>query len=800
MKRIIFFVVALRIPFLTVQGDDFGKPIVFEAPRDGVVSIVVKDAKGATVCSLARGLQVKQGRNTVRWHMGTTRLWWTEAQQVKFQAWRKNFGHVPVPDRPWEMVASGEYTWEGVWHAGLGVRLRGWAYHGSSSPWDVGEKDRWGGEHGVPAACAADAERVYLGWTGNEVGRALIAVDPKDNGKPVQDVLWSQVGGFASVHRLAVDAGVVYFVSETTMAAVDAKTGRPVGGPALHKKLSAIWPDAAGKPVRLNPIEDGFCAVAGKLYLTFSGKNLVAQVDAKTGLVTRTYTVKLPGSIAAGHGGGLYVCSESSKVLALNPITGQTRVVVTGLVNTDGLAVDKRGNLCLTFGFPKPHVAVYSPQGKRLVQMGKARRGAGPWDRDSLAHSSQISVDSAGLIWVAEAMHPRRVSVWDPKQAKCVREFFGPTHYGASGAVIHPRDPNIMMGEGCEFRIDPKTGRAMMRGLVVGNSMIPQAARFCEAPDGREYLAGVHQGSIWNPRDPRRPKRIEIRERVAEGDYRLRAAIRPEPRAKRTLFWADQNADGKEQPGEVAYFDRVLDSTVHHLRVICMAPDLTLYGYDATAKAGLQIRVKAFTACGAPIYDLARAKRLPSHRGPVPSPDNRLVLSHDHSWFYCHEVATGKLRWRYANSFADSGGSHHACAAAPGMIRGAYGIVGSAMLKDSVGALWAIPTNCGEWHLLTEHGHYLSRLFQPDTSKRSWPAACVGADMNHSPPGHGFEDFGGSMTQGTDGNLYLQAGKLALWNLRLHGLEQIRSLKGGRIIVTPADVQRAASQPVLRLK
>ena len=82
MKRIIFFVVALRIPFLSVQGAAFGKPIVFEAPRDGVVSIVVKDAKGATVCSLARGLPVKQGRNTVRWHMGTTRLWWTEAQQV----------------------------------------------------------------------------------------------------------------------------------------------------------------------------------------------------------------------------------------------------------------------------------------------------------------------------------------------------------------------------------------------------------------------------------------------------------------------------------------------------------------------------------------------------------------------------------------------------------------------------------------------------------------------------------------------------------------------------------------------
>ena len=486
--------------------------------------------------------------------------------------------------------------------------------------------------------------------------------------------------------------------------------------------------------------------------------------------------------------------------LALDPVTGKTRVVVLGLKNTDGLAVDRRGNICMTFGFPQPHVAVYSPQGKLLKRMGKARARAGPWDRDTLAHSTQIAVDRNGLIWVAEAMHPRRVSVWDPKLGKCVREYFGPTHYGASGAVIHPRDPNIIMGEGCEFRINPKTGQAVMQGLVVANSMIPLAARFCEGPDGREYLAGVYQGSIWNPRDPRKPKRIEIRERVGEGDYKLRAAIRPEPRAKRTVFWADSNGDAKEQPGELTHLDRVLDSTVHHLRVISINQDLTLYGYDVAAKAGLQIKVNAFTSCGAPVFDLNNARKLPTKRGAVPSPDNRLVLSHDNSWFYCHEVKTGKLLWRYANTFAGSGGSQHACSAALGMIRGAYGIVGSGLLKAPVGAVWAIPTNCGEWHLLTENGYYLSRLFQPDTSKRSWPQARVGANMNNSPPGHGFEDFGGSLTQGKDGNLYLQAGKLALWNLGLTGLDKIRPLKGGNLTVNSSEFLKAKAQPVLSLK
>ena len=75
------------------EAGRYGLPIVFDAPGDGFVSIVVKNGEGQTVCSLAKAMPVKKGRQTLKWHVGTTEHWWTEKQRGKFQAWRKNFGH-----------------------------------------------------------------------------------------------------------------------------------------------------------------------------------------------------------------------------------------------------------------------------------------------------------------------------------------------------------------------------------------------------------------------------------------------------------------------------------------------------------------------------------------------------------------------------------------------------------------------------------------------------------------------------------------------------------------------------------
>jgi hypothetical protein len=126
------------------------------------------------------------------------------------------------------------------------------------------------------------------------------------------------------------------------------------------------------------------------------------------------------------------------------------------------------------------------------------------------------------------------------------------------------------------------------------------------------------------------------------------------------------------------------------------------------------------------------------------------------------------------------------------MIRGAYDIAGTAKLPAPIGNIWVIPTNVGEWHILTGDGFYLTGLFQGDQLKVKWPKdATPGVDMSEAPPGLGGEDFGGSISYGTDGKLYLQAGKTGFWNLELKGLETAKAIHGGPIEITQADTATA---------
>jgi len=95
-----------------------------------------------------------------------------------------------------------------------------------------------------------------------------------------------------------------------------------------------------------------------------------------------------------------------------------------------------------------------------------------------------------------------------------------------------------------------------------------------------------------------------------------------------------------------------------------------------------------------------------------------------------------------------------------------------------------IPTGAGDWHLLTEDGFYLSRLFESDPAKARWPAvATPGAEMSRVSLATSHGPFGGSVTLGSDGKVYVQAGQTAFWNLELTGLETVRALAGGRVLL-----------------
>lgn len=187
-----------------------------------------------------------------------------------------------------------------------------------------------------------------------------------------------------------------------------------------------------------------------------------------------------------------------------------------------------------------------------------------------------------------------------------------------------------------------------------------------------------------------------------------------------------------------------------------------------------------------------------AHKG-LGSADGKFMLwngpyGDDHSTVDCYDIASGKLMWTYPINFTGVHGSHRAPSAHLGMIRGAYDITGSAKLADPVGNIWVIPTNKGEWHVLTERGFYLTRLFEGDPTRNVYPdSATPGVSLDTLPPGAGEEAFGGSITQHVDGKLSVQGGHISYWNCEVVGLEKIRALPGGKVTLTEDDVVKATT-------
>ena len=127
------------------------------------------------------------------------------------------------------------------------------------------------------------------------------------------------------------------------------------------------------------------------------------------------------------------------------------------------------------------------------------------------------------------------------------------------------------------------------------------------------------------------------------------------------------------------------------------------------------------------------------------------------SYNECYEVATGKRLWQYPNEFA---GVHGSKSARHRYRHGARLVRPRRCAKVPVaGYIWAITTNVGEWHLLTQDGYYLTRLFEPDPMKFSLSSpGAPGASIDQLPCGMGGEDFGGSLVRAPDGKVYLRPG------------------------------------------
>jgi hypothetical protein len=745
------------------------KPVKFTMPDDGYLSLHVRNGEGQVVCQLLNQAWMTKGPHEVQWDGLTTRNYRT----------------------PGQVVPPGNYTWRAIWHKGIGLRLRGWACNGGNAPWDSGPASNWGGDHGAPCTAAAAGDKVYLGWNGAEAGSALLACDLEGN------VQWKNSRqGMAGAEFVAVDGELVYAVNwgpensnyvYRLKAANGSYAPYPDNSPDIT--LAQILGEGPGVPNRV----EGLAARDGKLYLSLNSARstrkqatlktgMVAVVDAKTRKLLNLWDVPSPRHLYAVSDKLVYVVCGGTTVTALDGSSGATRPVVKNLRGATGVTADSQGQIYVAVGESQNQVLVFSREGRPLRTIGRpgGRRLTGPWQPDGMAFLAGIAVDSEGKLWVTEAdMWPKRVSVWDAKTGKFVKEFFGPTAYGALGGAISPLDPYVMVGHGCEWRIDPLTGRDTCLGCFTRGGM--SNSRFGLGNGGRLYLAVAGNWAFD-------AGTVKIFERLGPADYKLRASFDylGKDKEAKTVYWADENGDGQRQPNE-------LTTVAGHLRFsgwyMGFTPDMTIYAEKR------QYKVVGFTPCGAPKYDLKNPVLMPV--SGVGSADGRRVLAagaygESQSWFLCHDIASGRKLWDYPDNFVGVHGSHQACPPAVGMIRGSFGPCGVAQLPAPIGGVWVIPTNVGEWHLLTDDGFYLTRLFQGDPMKVVWPEKAIpGAVLDNCPPGLGGEDFGGSCCLARDGKLFVQAGKTGFWNIEVVGLDTVKSLPGGEVSIAPGELAQA---------
>lgn len=787
------------------------KSIKFDTPAEGFVSMVIKDGAGKIVRHLVNNVKFPKGSNEVAWD-GLTELNW---------------------ETPGEPVKPGTYTAEALFHPQFTIELKGWVGSAGNPPWSGNNPNGdWGGDHGPPTACAADRERVYLGWAAAESGRPLVACDLKGQ------VLWrKKFGGMSGVKALAADQGALYVfggslgstaINGGTLYKLNGQDGNylPWQGDAAELAVAPLI-KATGVE---NPMEraTSVAAANGRVFLSFSDNNTILVLDGKSGAVIQSFNIPRPvmmapvgeNWLAVASGGGYEIKKEKGKhlpqpslisgdaVYILDTKTGKsTRMNTPGLTGILGVAYDGKGRIYVGCGESRNQVLVLDRDGKLLKTIGRegGRALLGPWQSDGMRFLSAMAVDGEGKLWVTECDDwPRRFSAWNIETGKLVYEVFGPAHYGGTGAAINPDDPMVMAGLGCEWRVNPETGQATCVGVITRDGMWNSA--YARGANGRLYFI---TSTEW------RSGSLNIFERTGPGVYRHRAAFDFEgarlcgpaknskdaqgnPIPPKTRYWADINGDEKRQPEEVSEIGEVLEFNPWYLYAW---PDFSFYAVAAAAggkpAVGKRFTPKGFSPCGSPLFDLANPELMPT--SGVGSTDGSVALSVGgdwgkiNSWFTAYDMKTKEELWRYPNTFVGVHGSHYAPTyTIPGLFRGSYGPVAALSLPNPVGDVWVIPTNYGEWHVLTKDGFYLTNIFNGYYMNWRWPEKAVpGADMTDCPSGGGGEDFGGYITVAKDGKVYAQSGHSSYWLLEVKGWDKVVRLPSSKVAIMDTDISAA---------
>jgi hypothetical protein len=807
-----------------------GIPVSYIAQQDGFVTLVIEDDKGNRIKNLAFDYPVHKGPNVIPWDGTALR----------------------------GVANPGRYHVRGLFHREIVPHLQYSIYSPGTPPWPtVDGTGAWLADHTAPASALflphgspwptkSDQPEVLLGSHAAEAGHALMWVDldgRKLGGTKIRGwnggvALARDIGASGNADHIAYtvyvvnpsrDFGVkdpgalqVYVITKSGLAPL----AKVVGGTQTHDAFRELV---------------GLAAYDGLLLLSNPAANEIVAFDVRKGDQAAFARFSLPhlGAIAFEPDGHLLVGTQGAIVRytvqndwhALH-LAEEHVVVPSKQLQAPKQVIEANGEIYVTDWGSSHQVKVFdAASGKQLRVIGRpGGPQLGAYDELRMAHPMGMTIDSKGVLWVAEEDYlPKRISRWDAKTGRFLNAWYGPTQYGGGG-FADPHDltrafyPSIgnpgSMGL-LEFKVNPASGESRLtavryrypdplndvisyggyptRPIFFPNDMIPVGSHGGITPAQTFYLNG-HQyftdsyntywynqtqaTTLWILQDGIcRP--IASAGWVGTGPYHWTTLDLQEIKQKipagdpnRVFFiWTDRNDDHAVQPEEVQFSRPAVTGPAG----VVIQPDLSII-----SGGPYHLPAASIDANGVPAYDLNKLKLLSSTRV-----EGDVALSPD-GWFIADMSGykDGQLRWTLPTRGISTPPT------GPGDIEEPKRMLGYPVRSSSgqAGYMVARYSYMGEIYVYTTDGLLVTTLGGDTRTAPFWPYPEQKPGMPIMGLSFDAEHFWPFMFSVDDGNVYLAVGKWHTSIVRLDGLNSVERIDLGTIEATSAAI--AATEPL----
>ena len=805
-------------------------PIRFTLTETGLVTLVIEDSQNHRVRNLVSETPFPAGENTA---------WWDGSDDLLRDPEAARHGVYHIPNR---MVEPGRYKVRGLWRKPLELHYEFSIYNAGQPAWTTADGTGcWLTTHTPPTSVAvvpgsrtADGQPlVFMGAYVAEGGHGLQWLH--EDGTKIGGQHW--VGGnWTGAPTLAVDVGQKAIADHLCYVGSIWEDELRLTAKNRDLKDAAIFKQKLGDgsktpPQNLKSFEGGdktfvlggIAANNGRLVCSLVRQNELLVVDVASGNIATRIPLENPRGLAFDADDGLIVLS-GTKLVRFASLSGKPEIIVAdGLEDPRHVAVAADGRYFVTDRGQSHQVKIFSAAGKQTGTIGKPGVPAtGPYDPLHMNEPNGLAIDTQGRIWVAEnSNHPRRVSRWTIN-GKLQQAFYGPTEYGGGG-TLDPKDRARFFYKGMEFKLDWSTGTdSLVRIFHLPEPLLdahygpysPDTPLYPAAQPKRRYFTscythvptnGDNVAFVWldGEMDARMVSAVGSARawsvlRNAEFRDRWPHGSKPEDEQPRneapvSFAWTDTNSDGRPQPEEVQF-------VAGRCQGVTVMNDLSV----VVARFGDR-NVKfspSFDAAGLPNYNLTQPEILGSAGGQPQSSGGNQSLTEPGGWTINTNATEpfspyglggglhGQPRWSYPSAWPGLHASHEAAVPdRPGMVVGHTRLLGG-WIQGNVGPMFCVNGNMGNMYLFTADGLFVSTLFHDIRLRPNWAAPVAERNMDVTDVSLHDENFWPSITQTSDGKVFLVDGARTSL-VRIDGLEALNRLPEQTIEITTDQLQSA---------